>query len=51
MRRFAHVEKRLAEHGRGPADASLAEMEAFWNEARAQDKAAASRAKPGDLSG
>jgi len=33
-RRFAHVEARLAETGRGPGDASLAEMEVLWQEAK-----------------
>jgi ATP diphosphatase len=37
-RRFAHVEARLAAESRTPADASLAEMDAYWNEARARDK-------------
>lgn len=33
-RRFRHIERRLAEQGRGPADASLEEMEALWQEAK-----------------
>ena len=33
-KRFRYVEKRLAEQGRKPADASLNEMEAFWQEAK-----------------
>jgi MazG family protein len=33
-RRFRHIETRLAESGRGPADASLEEMEALWQEAK-----------------
>ncbi|MFN3293336.1 MAG: nucleoside triphosphate pyrophosphohydrolase [Gemmobacter sp.] len=37
-RRFAHIERRLAEQGRSPADSTLAEMDALWNEARAADK-------------
>ncbi len=37
-RRFAHIESRLAEQGRKPADSTLAEMDALWNEARAADK-------------
>jgi MazG family protein len=37
-RRFAHVEARLREGGRGPADASLAEMEALWQEAKAAER-------------
>ena len=37
-RRFAHVEARLREGGRGPADASLDEMEALWQEAKAGER-------------
>lgn len=37
-RRFAHIESRLAEQGLKPADSTLAEMDALWNEARAADK-------------
>jgi len=37
-RRFAHVESRLREGGRGPADASLDEMEALWQEAKAAER-------------
>jgi ATP diphosphatase len=33
-RRFRHIERRLAEAGRRPADASLEEMEALWQEAK-----------------
>lgn len=33
-RRFRYVEQRLAEAGRKPADASLEEMEALWQEAK-----------------
>jgi len=35
-RRFRHIERRLAEQGRKPADASLEEMEALWVEAKTQ---------------
>ena len=35
-RRFRHIEKRLAEQGRKPADASLEEMENLWQEAKTQ---------------
>jgi len=38
VRRFRHIETRLAEHGRTPADSNLAEMDALWDEARAADK-------------
>ena len=41
-RRFAHIEARLAAQGRQPADSTLDEMDALWNEARAADKAAQS---------
>jgi MazG family protein len=34
-RRFRHIEERLREQGRRPADASLSEMEALWQEAKA----------------
>ncbi len=33
-RRFRHIERRLAESGRQPADATLEEMEALWQEAK-----------------
>jgi MazG family protein len=33
-RRFAHVERRLGEHGKSFAESSLAEMDAFWDEAK-----------------
>ncbi len=33
-RRFRHIERRLAEGGRKPADATLEEMEALWQEAK-----------------
>ena len=32
--RFAYIERRLAERGRQPADASIEEMEALWQEAK-----------------
>ena len=35
-KRFRHIERRLAETGRKPADASLEEMEALWQEAKGQ---------------
>ncbi len=34
IRRFQYVEKRLEETGRTPRDASLAEMDAYWDEAK-----------------
>ena len=39
MRRFAHIERRLAEDGRSPADSDLAEMDALWDEAKAIERA------------
>ena len=33
-RRFHHVEQRLRERGRTPADSTLEEMDALWNEAK-----------------
>ncbi len=38
-RRFARIEDWLAETGRKPADSDLAEMDALWNRAKAEDKA------------
>ena len=42
-RRFGHVERRLAETGRTPEGATLAEMDALWDEAKRTE-----RAEPGD---
>jgi ATP diphosphatase len=36
-RRFAHVESRLRETGRKPADSTLPEMDALWEEAKARE--------------
>jgi ATP diphosphatase len=38
-RRFAHIEARLGDEGRAPAEASLAEMDALWNEAKQRERA------------
>ncbi len=38
-RRFAYIERRLAEMGRTPEQSTLEEMDALWDEIRAQDKA------------
>jgi tetrapyrrole methylase family protein/MazG family protein len=35
-RRFAHIERQLAAHGKTPADSTLAEMDRLWNEAKKQ---------------
>jgi MazG family protein len=37
-RRFGHVEERLREDGRSPAESSLAEMESLWSEAKQREK-------------
>ncbi|HKP80191.1 MAG TPA: nucleoside triphosphate pyrophosphohydrolase [Phenylobacterium sp.] len=39
VRRFAHVERRLAERGRTPDQSDLAEMDALWDEAKAAERA------------
>ena len=39
QRRFAHVETRLAEQERSFAEADLAEMDGYWDEAKASEKA------------
>jgi len=36
--RFGYVEERLAERGRSPAESSLEEMEALWQEAKARER-------------
>ena len=33
--RFHHIERRLAEQGRRPSEATLEEMDALWEEAKA----------------
>lgn len=35
--RFKHIEKRLGEQGKTPEDASLAEMDALWEEAKREE--------------
>ena len=37
-RRFRHVERRMAESGRALSAAAMAEMDAFWDEAKAAEK-------------
>lgn len=39
-RRFGRIEDWLAEAGHAPADSDLAEMDALWNRAKAEEKAA-----------
>jgi nucleoside triphosphate diphosphatase len=36
-RRFASIEQALAAQGKGPQDATLAEMDALWNEAKSRE--------------
>jgi len=43
-RRFALIEDWLSEAGKGPADSDLAEMDALWNRAKAEEKAPPPRA-------
>jgi nucleoside triphosphate diphosphatase len=38
-RRFAHIERALAERGKSPSQSSLAEMDALWDEAKVREKA------------
>jgi len=38
VRRFAHIEQRLAEENRSPEHATLAEMDALWDEAKANER-------------
>lgn len=40
-RRFRHIEDRLAESARTPAEATLSEMDAYWNEAKRMERGAA----------
>ncbi len=44
-RRFGYIERALAAQGRSPEDASLAEMDALWNEAKSKEGLAASTAR------
>jgi MazG family protein len=44
--RFQHIELRLAEQGRSPKDATLEEMDALWEEAKARGAGAESAARP-----
>jgi ATP diphosphatase len=40
IRRFRHIEERLAAQGSSPAQSSLAEMDALWDEAKAKEREA-----------
>jgi ATP diphosphatase len=41
IRRFSAIERRLAEEGRTPSQSTLAEMDRFWDEAKAAEKSKA----------
>jgi ATP diphosphatase len=41
IRRFAHIEARLSENGKTPSQSTLQEMDALWDEAKANEKSAA----------
>jgi ATP diphosphatase len=45
-RRFGRIEAWLAEAGKRPADSDLTEMDALWNRAKAEEKAARRDTKP-----
>ena len=45
-RRFAHIERRLAAMGKKPEDSTLAEMDALWDEAKAEEALASPGAIP-----
>src|SRR5579871_4175977 len=45
-RRFAHIERRLAERGRTPESVSLDEMEALWVEAKTEEAATIANPNP-----
>lgn len=47
VRRFRYIEQRLAEVGKTPADSTLAEMDALWDEVRAAEKAPSSGSPEG----
>jgi ATP diphosphatase len=38
VRRFAHIEARLDENGKTPSQSTLEEMDALWDEAKANEK-------------
>ncbi|MBD1202598.1 MAG: nucleoside triphosphate pyrophosphohydrolase [Rhodobacteraceae bacterium] len=46
-RRFGRIEDWLAEAGKHPEDSDLAEMDALWNRAKAEEKAAKAARSPG----
>jgi ATP diphosphatase len=46
-RRFASIEAALAQRGKTPSQATLAEMDALWDQAKADERQDAGRATPG----
>ena len=49
IRRFHHIEARLSEQGTHPAQSTRAEMDAFWDEAKALERGVATPAPgPGE---
>jgi len=44
--RFHHIERRLAEKGSTPADATLEEMDALWEEAKSLASVSPAARKP-----
>ena len=44
--RFVHIERRLAEQGRRPGDATLEELDALWEEAKARGPAPGAQGEP-----
>jgi MazG family protein len=48
--RFLHVEERLRESGRTPRESTLAEMDRYWDEAKARERAASAGGAPGKAS-
>ncbi|MGE0053350.1 MAG: nucleoside triphosphate pyrophosphohydrolase [Hyphomicrobium sp.] len=46
VRRFNHIETRLADEGRAPAQSTLEEMDALWDEAKALEKGQGNPTEP-----
>jgi ATP diphosphatase len=42
-RRFSSIERALTARGKTPQDATLAEMDALWDEAKAAERAASAK--------
>ncbi len=48
-RRFSHIERELAAHGKTPAGSSLAEMDGLWNQAKDRSRKKPPQRKPGSV--